>query len=43
MLLMTVKSHARNFEGLQIGLEAIKLSLKDLDELKRTVNEKLLT
>ena len=29
--------------GLQIGLEAIKLSLKDLDQLKRTVNEKLLT
>ena len=33
----------KELEGLQIGLEAIKLSLKDLDELKRTVNEKLLT
>ena len=33
----------KELEGLQIGLEAIKLSLKDLDQLKRTVNEKLLT
>ena len=33
----------KELEGLQIGLEAIKLSLKDLDDLKRTVHEKLLT
>ena len=33
----------KELEGLQIGLEAIKLSLKDLNALQRTVNEKLST
>ena len=33
----------KELEGLQIGLEAIKLSLKDLNALQRTINEKLST